>query len=523
MTVRKETRLAGSGLLLMLASTACVDTEPSTAPPSLNAIAVSSSEIRLSWSRSTDELRVSNYQLSRDGVAIATTKRTTVTDRGLQAETEYSYELVASDGQNPSAVASSTVTTLVAGATADSGDVPDGSGKGNGKDGKNKPGTDERTEPGTEDPSDPGTGEPTDPETDDPAEPDGDSPAPGVTLPQDWRLTFQDEFEGSGDLDVSSAERNWRFETMEDGLHRAGNTGLDANGHRIEDWSSVKGKRWSAWYDRYNGANAYRDDGVLVMGGTNSGEFDATRPIDYMDNGVPTSYGTSKLYTAWIDTFSRKWVGPGGLHVVDPESPARTFKYGYFETRVSFSQMMTPGFRFSIWLMPASSDAAGQDLLVSEAYDADGNNGVEIDLFEYEWISTHYESRIHFALLGGAAGSDTSTFDTNQLGISLHQGYHTIGLLWTADKLVWSINGMAVKEITNVDLIPDVYSYLILSREMNSGVKRPGVDNIDATDMVEEWPYVPRDPGLYAKNVWEFRDRIPFDQALVDYVRIWQP
>ena len=185
--------------------------------------------------------------------------------------------------------------------------------------------------------------------------------------------------------------------------------------------------------------------------------------------------------------------------------------------------MMTPGFRFSIWLMPASHDADGQNLVVSNAYDQDGNNGVEIDLFEYEWISTDYENRIHLALLGGAAGSSTMTYDASQLGIDLHEGYHTLGLLWMADKLVWSINGIAVKEITQIDLIPDVYSYLIMSREMNSGVKRPGIDNIDSSDMVEEWPYIPRDPGLYAKNVWEFRDRIPLDQALIDYVRIWQP
>ena len=341
--------------------------------------------------------------------------------------------------------------------------------------------------------------------------------------PDGWQLVFNDDFDGSGDLDVTGAGRNWRFETMDDGLHRAGNTGLDADGNPVADWGSVRGKRWSAWYDRYNDTNTYRDNGVLVIGGTHSGETDPTRPIAYMDDGVHTVYGSSKLYTSWIDTFARKWVGPAGEHAVDPESPAKSFKYGYFETRVSFAQMVTPGFRFSIWLMPASYDAAGQNLAVSDAYDADGNNGVEIDLFEYEWISTDYENRIHLALLGGAAGSSTLTYDAAQLGIDLHEGYHTLSLLWTAEKLVWSLNGVAIKEITNIDLIPDVYSYLIMSREMNSGVKRPGVDNIDATDMQEEWPYIPRDPGLYAKNIWEFRDRIAVDQALVDYIRIWQP
>ena len=310
---------------------------------------------------------------------------------------------------------------------------------------------------------------------------------------------------------------------MDDGLHRAGNSGIDALGNAVESWDSARGKRWSAWYNGYNAANAYRENGSLILGGFHSGQSDPTRPIDYVDDGIPTAYGNSKLYTAWIDTFSRKWVGPGDLHVVDPASPGKTFKYGYIEARVNFSEMMTPGFRLSIWLMPAANDAEGQDLVVSRAYDSDGNNGVEIDLFEYEWISNELESRIHLALLGGAAGSSARTLDASSIGVNLHEGFHDIGLLWQADQLIWTIDGIVVKTITEPELIPDVYSYLIISREMNSGVKNPDVDNVDATDVLEEWPYRPRDPGLYAKNVWEFRDRINLDRAIVDYIRVWQP
>jgi hypothetical protein len=58
---------------------------------------------------------------------------------------------------------------------------------------------------------------------------------------------------------------------------------------------------------------------------------------------------------------------------------------------------------------------------------------------------------------------------------------------------------------------------------MNSGVKNPDLDNIEPTDMLEEWPYIPRDAGLYAKNIWEYRDRIITDRAVVDYIRVWQP
>ena len=344
-----------------------------------------------------------------------------------------------------------------------------------------------------------------------------------AAVPDNWQLTFSDEFDGSGSLDVDSAERNWRFESMDDALHRAGNTGMDELGKAAESWRSPKGKRWSAWYDAHHDKNAYRKDGKLFLGGYVSSEPDPTRPVAYMDEGLQTKYGSNKLYTVWIDTFSRKWVGPGDLHVVDPASPGKSFKYGYFEMRVNFSQMVTPGFRMSMWLMPASSDAEGLDLSTSDAYDDNGDNGVEIDIFEYEWIGTESENRITVALQGGGAGKQSRNVDVSELGIDLHEGYHNIGLLWLPDKLVWVLDGQEIMSVEDADLIPDVYSYLILSREMNSGVKSAKLDNPGPEDALEQLPYVPRDPGLYAKNVWAYRDGIDDDKALIDYVRVWQP
>ena len=342
-------------------------------------------------------------------------------------------------------------------------------------------------------------------------------------IPSSWTLTFGDEFDGSGALDVVSAERNWRFESMDDALHRAGNTGMDEQGKVAESWRSPKGKRWSAWYNAHQERTAYRQDGNLILGGYMSNESDPTRPVEYLDEGIQTRYGSNKLYTAWIDTFSRKWVGPGDLHVVDPASPGKSFKYGYFEARVNFTQMKAPGFRVSMWLMPASSDPDGQKLLTSNAYDEDGNNGVEIDIFEYEWISTESQDRINVALQGGDAGKLARNVDVSELGIDLYSDYHTIGLLWLPEKLVWLLDGHEIMKVEDPDLIPDVYSYLILSREMNSGVKSAALDNPGPEDPLEKLPYVPRDPGLYAKNIWAYRDRINEDKALIDYVRVWQP
>ena len=185
--------------------------------------------------------------------------------------------------------------------------------------------------------------------------------------------------------------------------------------------------------------------------------------------------------------------------------------------------MNTPGFRFSIWLLPASRDAEGNDLVMTLPYDNDGNNGVEIDIFEYEWINTASASRIQAALIGGAAGTNSISVDVSTFPspIDLSQGYHTLSLLWEADRLEWQIDGQTIHSVTDVDLIPDVFSYLIMSREMNSGVKRTSSNNT-VDDTVEQEPFIPGDPGLFANNIWEFRERLVTDQALVDYIRVWQ-
>ena len=472
-------------LMILSASSIFADTQPPTTPPNFEITVESSEKVILSWDASNDNRRVKHYTIRRDGVIINSTRKLTVNDTGLTAETTYLYELRASDGVNESAPVKASVTTP---SVSDSGGNTPVKGRGKGK--KNN----------------------------DPVE---EPPISGV--PDGWQLVMSDDFSGSGELDISSADRNWRIETMDDGLHRAGNSGLDADGNIVSDWNSVRGKRWSAWYNDHNSSVVYRENGHLVMGGFNSGEVDPTRPIDYWDNGVFTQYGNSKLYTGWIDTWSRKWVGPGDLHVTDPQSPSRIFKYGYFEMRVNFSQVKTPGFRISSWLMPASTDAEGQVLVSDTAYDSSGDNGVEIDLFEYEMGGSGLENILQLSVHGGAAGSSATSFNSANLDINMREGFHVIGFLWTADRMVWFIDGVPVKEVTDISLIPDVYSYLIISREMNSGVKRPDNDYITPDDMLEEWPYIPRDPGLYAKNIWEFRDKINTDHALIDYVRVFQP
>jgi unsaturated chondroitin disaccharide hydrolase len=91
------------------------DTQPPTAPTSLAAIALSASQIRLTWSAATDNIGVAGYRVYRDGgaapIALVTTGTSHV-DGGLLPATTYSYRVAAFDAagnQSPlSAPASAT-------------------------------------------------------------------------------------------------------------------------------------------------------------------------------------------------------------------------------------------------------------------------------------------------------------------------------------------------------------------------------------------------------------------------------
>ena len=66
-------------------------------PTNLIAIAVSSTEINLSWDASTDDVGVEGYKIYRDGIHIENTTTTSFSDTGLISETRYCYTVSAYD------------------------------------------------------------------------------------------------------------------------------------------------------------------------------------------------------------------------------------------------------------------------------------------------------------------------------------------------------------------------------------------------------------------------------------------
>ena len=92
---------------------AATDTQAPTVPTNLTATAVSSSQINLSWTASTDNVGVTGYKVFRAGAQIGTTAGTTYQNTGLTASTSYSYTVSAYDaaGNNSAQTSAVSATT----------------------------------------------------------------------------------------------------------------------------------------------------------------------------------------------------------------------------------------------------------------------------------------------------------------------------------------------------------------------------------------------------------------------------
>lgn len=77
------------------------DTTAPSAPTNLTATAVSTSQINLSWTASTDDRRVAQYKIYRNSSLIATVGNvTSYSNTGLTGSTSYSYYVIAVDSSN---------------------------------------------------------------------------------------------------------------------------------------------------------------------------------------------------------------------------------------------------------------------------------------------------------------------------------------------------------------------------------------------------------------------------------------
>jgi chitodextrinase len=91
------------------------DTTPPTTPEFTSVVPVTSQQINVEWSASTDDVLLIAYRLYRDGEQIATTSQTSFNDTGLTPETLYTYTVDAYDSfDNVSSTSVPVATTTLA-------------------------------------------------------------------------------------------------------------------------------------------------------------------------------------------------------------------------------------------------------------------------------------------------------------------------------------------------------------------------------------------------------------------------
>lgn len=73
------------------------DTTPPTVPGNLTAGTITETAATLTWTASTDNVKLAGYKIYRDGVLVGTVSGTTYTDTTLKANTTYSYTVKAYD------------------------------------------------------------------------------------------------------------------------------------------------------------------------------------------------------------------------------------------------------------------------------------------------------------------------------------------------------------------------------------------------------------------------------------------
>ncbi|PRX68736.1 chitin-binding protein [Cohnella sp. SGD-V74] len=105
-----------------------------TAPKSVMCTGQTSGSLTLGWQASSASAGIKEYEVSRDGKVVGTTKQTLYTDNGLGAGTSYSYTIVAVDlaGNRSAASAALIAATLPASGGGNEGGGQPGTGTGTG-------------------------------------------------------------------------------------------------------------------------------------------------------------------------------------------------------------------------------------------------------------------------------------------------------------------------------------------------------------------------------------------------------
>jgi len=127
-------------------------------------------------------------------------------------------------------------------------------------------------------------------------------------------------------------------------------------------------------------------------------------------------------------------------------------RFGYWEARIKLQRQ--EGHWSAFWLMPTT---------MGKPVGNTAEGGAEIDIMEYH--SKWMDGVLH-TLHWDGYGEDHKSTNKKVTVEGLHAGYHTFGLLWTAEKYVFYVDGKATWETTAA--ISQRPQYAILSLEVGT-------------------------------------------------------
>ena len=231
------------------------------------------------------------------------------------------------------------------------------------------------------------------------------------------------------------------------------------------DAPTLDRKRWTTCY--------WWDDGGCTN--LSSGELQWYRPenvaiedgrlvLTAREGNVVGAEGRKFGYTSGMVTTGR-------YYRERPSAGRFEATYGFFEMRakVPAGQGLWPAF----WMLPARQESLP-----------------EIDIMEVLGHDTGLlELHFHYRRSGGSRGSVAREVKTRPLS----DGWHTYGLDWSPERLVWYLDGEEVWRYSEKSRIPDEPMYMIINLAVGGN-----------------WPGNP-------DNTTAFPARLE-----VDYVRVWQ-
>jgi hypothetical protein len=92
----------------VLVESSAPDGQAPSAPLNVSAVAVSSSQVNLSWTASTDNIGIAGYDIYRNGAFVRSSSTATASDSPMLGSTWYSYGVIARDGAGNPSTASNT-------------------------------------------------------------------------------------------------------------------------------------------------------------------------------------------------------------------------------------------------------------------------------------------------------------------------------------------------------------------------------------------------------------------------------